>query len=65
MVDGVLAGTKTQLRTALLAARRALPDALLVLVAGRKRVPRPAAGTIAVRGIGTRGGVIFHTLTAT
>ena len=25
-----------------------------VLVAGRKRVPRPAAGTIAVRGIETR-----------
>jgi len=28
MVDGVLAGTKTQLRTALLAARRAVPDAV-------------------------------------
>jgi hypothetical protein len=24
-----------------------------VLVAGRKRVPKPAAGTIAVRGMGT------------
>src|SRR3954467_3002009 len=35
-----------------------------VLVAGRKRVPRPAAGTTAVRGIGTRGGVIVHTLTS-
>ena len=33
-----------------------------VLVAGRKRVPRPAAGTTAVRGIGTRGRVIVHTL---
>jgi 5-formyltetrahydrofolate cyclo-ligase len=28
MVDGVLAGTKTQLRTAILAARRAVPDAV-------------------------------------
>ena len=33
-----------------------------VLVAGRKRVPSPAAGTIAVRGIGTRDRVIVHTL---
>ncbi len=35
-----------------------------VLVAGRNRVPNPAAGTTAVRGIGTRDGVIVHTLTA-
>ena len=33
-----------------------------VLVAGRKRVPNPAAGTTAVCGIGTRGRVIVHTL---
>ena len=35
-----------------------------VLVAGRKRVPSPAGGTIPVRGIGTWG-VIAHTLSAT
>ncbi len=35
-----------------------------VLVAGRNRVPNPAAGTTAVRGIGTRGRVIVHTLTS-
>ena len=33
-----------------------------VLVAGRNRVPKPAAGTTAVRGIGTSGRVIVHTL---
>ena len=33
-----------------------------VLVAGRKRVPNPAAGTTAVCGMGTRGRVIVHTL---
>ena len=33
-----------------------------VLVAGRNRVPNPAAGTTAVCGIGTRGGVIVHTV---
>ena len=36
-----------------------------VLVAGRNRVPNPAAGTTAVRGIGTRDGVIVHTLNLT
>ena len=35
-----------------------------VLVAGRNRVPNPAAGTTAVRGIGTRGRVIVHTVIA-
>ena len=36
-----------------------------VLVAGRNRVPKPAAGTIAVRGIGTSGRVVIvHTLTS-
>ena len=33
-----------------------------VLVAGRKRVPNPAAGTTAVSGTGTRARVIVHTL---
>ena len=36
-----------------------------VFVAGRNRVPRPAAGTIAVRGIGTKARVVIvHTITA-
>ena len=35
-----------------------------VFVAGRNRVPKPAAGTTAVRGIGTSGRVIVHTLTS-
>ncbi len=35
-----------------------------VLVAGRKRVPSPAAGTTAVYGIGTSGRFIVHTLTS-
>ena len=35
-----------------------------VLVAGRNRVPSPAAGTTAVYGIGTSGRFIVHTLTS-
>lgn len=36
-----------------------------VFVAGRNRVPKPAAGTIAVRGIGTRARVVIaHTITS-
>ena len=35
-----------------------------VLVAGRNRVPKPAAGTMAVRGIGTFDVGIAHTITA-
>lgn len=33
------------------------------MVAGRKRVPRPAAGTIAVNGVSTSGRDIVHTIT--